>query len=268
MKGRSTVILIALVITIAAVITVISVGTHLRPSAVQGNEKSGNEASQEIAEEGLTGKPSPPTESNESSEQSESTLSYHSLTGDGSPSQGSPTAAITLVEFGDFQCEFCARFAKDTEPQIFQSYIQNGKVNMVFKHLVHYGSTSDLAASASWCANDQGKFWDYYHILYANQDSFMLAQDTETALKNLASKINGLDMQKFDSCFDGGTYKDIAKKDTQLADSLALDNTPSFLIVKSDDGSLQQKLVGAYPFGTFKTVLDRYISEASSGGKG
>jgi protein-disulfide isomerase len=188
-------------------------------------------------------------------------ISFETLTSDGSPVQGDPSARITLVEFGDFQCEFCARFAKETEPQIYQNYVQTGKVNMVFKHLVHYGSDSDLAASASQCANDQGKFWDYYHILYTDQDSFMLSKDTASALKNLASKINGLNLQKFDSCLDGGVYKDIAKKDTKLADSLGFRDTPTFLIVKSD-GSSPQTLVGAYPFTTFKGLLDKEIGGA------
>ena len=189
-------------------------------------------------------------------------LSFRSLISDGSPVQGDLAAPITLVEFGDFQCEFCARFAKETEPQIYQTYIQTSKVNMVFKHLVHYGSDSDLAASASQCANDQGKFWDYYHILYTDQDSFMLSQDSQSALKNLASKINGLDLKKFDSCFDGGAYEDIAKKDTKLADSLGFRDTPTFLIVKSD-GSSPQSLVGAYPFSTFKAVLDKAMDGAA-----
>jgi len=132
-------------------------------------------------------------------------ITFQGLTSDGSSFQGNPAAPVTLVEFGDFQCEFCARFVKDTEPQIYQNYIATGKINMVFKHLVHYGSNSDLAAAGSQCANDQGKFWDYYHILYTNQDSFMLSQDSEKALKNLASKIEGFDMQKFDSCLAGDT---------------------------------------------------------------
>lgn len=187
-----------------------------------------------------------------------SRISFETLTSDGSPVQGDPSARITLVEFGDFQCEFCARFAKETEPQIYQNYVQTGKINMVFKHLVHYGSDSDLAASASQCANDQGKFWDYYHILYTDQDSFMLSKDTASALKSLASKISALDSQKFDSCLDGGVYNDIAKKDAKLADSLGFRDTPTFLIVNSD-GSSPQTLVGAYPFATFKGLLDKEI---------
>jgi protein-disulfide isomerase len=185
-------------------------------------------------------------------------ISFQSLTSDGSPVQGNPSAPVTLVEFGDFQCEFCARFAKDTEPQIYQNYIATGKINMVFKHLVHYGSNSDLAAAGSQCANDQGKFWDYYHALYSGQDSFMLSQDSEKALKNLASKIEGLDMQKFESCLAGGAHRNVAQKDTALATSLGFRDTPTFLIVEND-GSNPQTLVGAYPFGTFKTILDKEI---------
>jgi len=195
---------------------------------------------------------------NDSGSSSQSKLSFQSLISDGSPFQGDRSAPVTLVEFGDFQCEFCARFAKDTEPQVYQQYVQTGKINMVFKHLVHYGSDSNLAAMGSQCANDQGKFWDYYHILYANQDSFMLSQNSGEALKNLASKIDGLNIQRFDSCFDGGAYKGVAQKDGSLANSLGFQNTPTFLIIKSD-GSDPQTLVGAYPFATFKGLLDKKI---------
>jgi len=63
-------------------------------------------------------------------------LSITSLMKQGSPIIGNPTAPVTLIEFGDFQCEFCARFAKVTEPAINATYIQTGKANMVFKHFV------------------------------------------------------------------------------------------------------------------------------------
>jgi protein-disulfide isomerase len=257
MKRRFSIVVIASV-AIAAIIAVIAVGTHLRLSATEESEK-GDETAQETANEVLTGKPSHPSDS------SQWELSYQTLVAQGSPSRGSPQAKVTLIEFGDFQCEFCARFAKDTESQIDQNYVETGKINMVFKHLVHYGSTSDFAAQASQCANEQGKFWEYYHILYPNQNSFMLSQDSNASIKSLASKIDGLDVSKFNTCADSGKYGDIAKKDTQLATSLGLDNTPSFLIVKSDDGKVLQKLVGAYPFATFKTVLDKAISDGAGG---
>ena len=62
-----------------------------------------------------------------------SKLSLSSLIQQGSPLLGkSSSAPITIVEFADFQCHFCDRFANQTEPQINQTYIQTGKVNMVF----------------------------------------------------------------------------------------------------------------------------------------
>lgn len=80
-----------------------------------------------------------------------------------------PSAPITMIEFGDFQCLFCGRFAKEVEPQINQTYIQTGKVNFVFKHFTIIGSDSKTAAVAAQCTTDQGKFWNYYNILYGNQ---------------------------------------------------------------------------------------------------
>jgi protein-disulfide isomerase len=87
----------------------------------------------------------------------------------GSPVQGNLSAPVTIIEFGDFQCGFCDRFAKETEPKINETYIHVGKVNMIFKNFVTHGPDSNTAAIAAQCANDQGKFWNFYDILYKNQ---------------------------------------------------------------------------------------------------
>ena len=72
-------------------------------------------------------------------------LSLHSLVQRGSPLLGNPSAPITVVEFGDFQCDRCARFAKATEPQLNQTYVQPGKVNLVYKYFPNYGPDSTTA---------------------------------------------------------------------------------------------------------------------------
>jgi protein-disulfide isomerase len=69
----------------------------------------------------------------------------------GSSIIGNPSAPVTLIEFGDFQCEFCARFAKLTESAINATYIQTGKVNMVFKHFVTHGSDSNCGHCITMC---------------------------------------------------------------------------------------------------------------------
>lgn len=92
-------------------------------------------------------------------------LSLSSLIAQGSPVFGSRSAPITIIEFGDFQCHFCDRFAKQTEPTINSKYLQTDKVNLVFKHFVTHGQDSFSAAIASQCAHDQGKFWNFYETL-------------------------------------------------------------------------------------------------------
>jgi protein-disulfide isomerase len=96
-------------------------------------------------------------------------LSLRNLILQGSPLLGKSSAPVTIVEFRDFQCDKCPRFAKYTEPQVNQIYIQTGKVNLVFKYFPVYDPDSTPAAMAAQCVNDQGKFWSYYGLLFKNQ---------------------------------------------------------------------------------------------------
>ncbi len=95
-------------------------------------------------------------------------LALTSLIAKGAPVFGNQSAPITIIEFGDFQCHFCGRFAKQTEPQVNSTYFQTGKANLVFKHFVTHGPDSFSAATAQ-CANEQGKFWNFYETLYDSQ---------------------------------------------------------------------------------------------------
>src|SRR5262249_820190 len=72
-------------------------------------------------------------------------LSFSRLKQEGSPVSGIPSAPITVIQFGDFQCRFCGRFARETEPQVNQTYIETGKINLVFKHFVTHGPDSMTA---------------------------------------------------------------------------------------------------------------------------
>jgi protein-disulfide isomerase len=189
-------------------------------------------------------------------------LSLHNLVQQGSPLLGKPSAPITIVEFGDFQCDRCARFAKYTEPQIDQTYIQAGKVNLVFKYFPNYGPDSTPAAMAAQCVNEQGKFWNYYDILFKNQGPPNFGWASKDNLKKFASQIPGIDMQKFNSCLEGQKYLSFVQSDLALANSLGLQGTPAFVIEKTD-GSVSQTLPGAYPFPSFKAIIDKELGIGS-----
>jgi len=186
-------------------------------------------------------------------------LSPQSLIQAGSPLQGNPAAPITIVEFGDFQCEFCDRFAKVTEPRINATYIQTGKANMIFKNFVTHGPDSLTAAMAAQCTNDQGKFWNFYSILYKNQGEENSGWANTNNMKKFASQVPGLNIQKFNSCLDSSKYKSFVAKDNTLAISSGLQGTPSFVIEKKD-GSSRETLLGAYPFPSFQAVLDKKLN--------
>src|ERR687891_916537 len=192
-------------------------------------------------------------------QQQNSNLSLSTLMSQGSPLLGDPSAPITIIDFSDFQCYLCARYVKATEPLINQTYIQSGKVALVFKHLPNRGFDSMGASLAAQCTNDQRKFWQFHKMLYDNQkpiDSGWVSKDN---LKKFASQIVGLNMQQFEVCFDSKKYKDFIESDLTLGSSFGFHDTPSFIIVNSKDGSNPEILKGAHPFPSFKAIIDKKL---------
>lgn len=197
-------------------------------------------------------------------QQQNSNLSLSTLMSQGSPLLGNPTAPVTIIDFSDFQCYLCARYVKSTEPLINQTYIQSGKVALVFKHLPNRGFDSLGASLAAQCTNDQGKFWQFHQLLYKNQkpiDSGWVSNDN---LKELASQISGLNIQQFEECLKSEKYKGFVESDLALASSFGFQDTPSFIIVNSKDGSNPQVLKGAHPFPSFKTIIDKKLIEVEN----
>lgn len=189
----------------------------------------------------------------------QSSLSITSLVQKASHVKGDIDAPVTLIEFADFQCPFCGRFARQTAPIIESEYIGTGKVNMVFKHLALRGSDSISTSIASQCAGDQGKFWEYHDILYENQGAENSGWASRDNLKRFASDI-GLDRASFDSCLDSNKYSKLVQEDTQLARDLGLTGTPTF-VVAYNDGSEPQAIVGAQPADAFRKVLDDKLGD-------
>ena len=82
---------------------------------------------------------------------------------------GKSDAPVTVIEFADFQCPFCERFYKDAEKGIIENYVKSGKVKFVFRNYAFLGPESNIAAEGAYCANEQGKFWEYHNFLFDNQ---------------------------------------------------------------------------------------------------
>lgn len=191
-------------------------------------------------------------------------LSLGTLIQSGSPYQGNISAPLTVIDFSDFQCYLCNRYVKNTEPLLNETYIQSGKVALVFKHLPNRGFDSMDASLAAQCTNDQGKFWQFHNLLYGNQKQIDSGWVSKDNLKKLALLIVGLDSQKFDSCLDTAKYKAFVQNDVKLALSFGFKETPSFIVVNID-GSNPEFLQGALPFQSFEAVIDKKLSEDRNG---
>ncbi len=175
----------------------------------------------------------------------------------GSSILGNTSAQITIVEFGDYQCHQCYNWFHNTKSTVFQNYVDTGKANFVFMDLAFLGRDSPKAAQASYCAEDQGKYWEYHNQLYTAQESQIdNGWANSERLKAFAFSL-GLDMELFDSCLDSGKYTKRVQYNIAEAKKLGASGTPTFFIVGPD--GQQQKLVGAQPYSVFKQVLDSMI---------
>ncbi len=190
-------------------------------------------------------------------------LALSTLIQQGSPYYGNDTAPISIIDFSDFQCPMCKRHVDNTEPQINSTYVQTGEAAYVFKHLPNRGLDSKNASLAAQCTNDQGKFWEYYILLYKNQGQIDSGWVGTENLKKFASQIKGIDMNEFNSCYDSKKYEEHVQSDLALANSLGLTETPSFIIVK-DDGSNPQKIQGPKPFPVFQLAIENVNNNTSS----
>ncbi|MEK7599018.1 MAG: DsbA family protein [Patescibacteria group bacterium] len=166
---------------------------------------------------------------------------------DNSRVSGSPSAPVTFVEFGDFQCPFCAKFYQTVEKQIIEKYVKTGKVKFIWRDFAFLGQESFDAAGAARCAGEQGKFWQYHDYLFENQKGENQGAFSAANLKQFAGKL-GLDVQAFNSCLDSGKYLGDVQKESELGRDLGVSGTPSSFI----NG---QQITGAVPFSQFETAI-------------
>ena len=166
----------------------------------------------------------------------------------GSPSKGGgQNAAVTLVEFSDFQCPFCSRVT-GTLDLIENTY--GDKVRIVFKHLpLRMHSRAPLAHAASEAANRQGRFWEMHDLIFANQREL-----TEAKYIEYAGKI-GLDVDRFKKDMVSASVKARVEADKAEAERLGVTGTPGFFV----NGYF---LSGAKPFSEFKRVIDAQLAES------
>ena len=183
------------------------------------------------------------------------------ISADDDPVIGDPNATISIIEFSDFQCPFCARFHIQTLPSILEEYVDQGKVKLIFRDFpIQNIHPNALPASvAAECANEQGKFKEMHDKLFDNQQEWSGLEMTKTVLlfSQYALEI-GVEQEIFDSCLTSGKYIEEIRNDLKDGRDYGVSGTPGFFIGNDQIGYVELK--GAQPFESFKKVIDAQLN--------
>jgi protein-disulfide isomerase len=169
---------------------------------------------------------------------------------------GRVDAPVTIMEFSDLQCRFCARHESQTFPQIRRDYIDTGKVRYVVHDLpLAYHNFAVPAAIAARCAGEQGHYWEYREALFREQHRLSQAPYAELAAGM------GLDTKRFAACQADPGQAAAITADVNLAASQGLGSTPSFIVNRSGaDRESAAIIVGAKPYEVFKSKIDALLA--------
>jgi protein-disulfide isomerase len=167
---------------------------------------------------------------------------------------GPAGAPVKIVEYSNFGCSFCKSFALGTGMRLRAEYEPTGLVRYEFKHLRLGSPGPDDASNAAECAADQGRFWDYHDIVFAQQG---VARDPfgKAALKQYGAQL-GLNAAVFNRCVDTGQHMDKVLRDSDQGRAQRVSGTPTFFV----NGA---QLVGDVPYDQFKAAIDAALAGAA-----
>ena len=182
----------------------------------------------------------------------------------GYPAKGERGARLTVVEFSDYECPFCARHFRETLPKLEDEYVKTGKVRYVFRNfpLETIHKKAFRAAEAALCAAEQGKYWEMHDRLFANQGG----------LENLAGHAQAVELEPtgFAACLGSGRHATLIRQDLSDGRLAGIRGTPAFFIGLTDpmgETVLATKAItGAVPYKAFKETLDALLADAERGG--
>ena len=172
----------------------------------------------------------------------------------GEPFRGTNTARLAIIEYSDFDCSFCGRYARGVFPKLDAEYVRSGKVKYFFRDLPEANDTNAwFKARAARCAGDQGKFWEMHDLLFSTQE----AQGPDVLA--LGSTL-GLSTDEFNQCLASEKYLINIQRSAAGAKRMGLYGTPAFLIGPlTEDGDfvrVKKVLVGVESYQSLKEVLD------------
>lgn len=158
---------------------------------------------------------------------------------EGIPQQGNelgrPTAPVTLVEYADLQCPYCARFAVQDLPLLVREYVRGGRVRIVFRGLAFVGPDSETALRTVLAAGDQGRLWQVTELLYHNQGPENSGWVTEDLLRRVGESVPGLSVGRMLNGRYGTSVEEARSAAVAAAQRDGVTGTPFFSVGRTGD---------------------------------
>ncbi|MEU6061078.1 thioredoxin domain-containing protein [Streptomyces sp. NPDC047097] len=167
---------------------------------------------------------------------------------------GRADAPVVMIEYADYQCGYCGKFARDTEPELIRRYVDEGVLRIEWRNFPIFGEDSERAARASWAAGRQGRFHEFHRAAYAKgakEKGFSPERVTE-----LARESGVPDLERFVRDLDGKAARDAVAADQRQGYELGASSTPSFLV----NG---RPLAGAQPLEAFTQAIETAAAKKS-----
>ena len=185
------------------------------------------------------------------------------VTSSGHPFKGDPNAPVTLVEYSDYLCPFCARHHKATNPELIEKYVKPGKLKLEFRHfpIAALHPTASRGHEAAACATQQGSasFWKFHDALFTNQSEWNRLSDPSEYLIGLATTL-GLNNDQWLECFNNNAQQQTVQQDVAGGKSNEFNGTPTFQIVLKEDQDNPYTLSGARSIEYFSNVIDALLT--------
>jgi protein-disulfide isomerase len=179
----------------------------------------------------------------------------------GEPFRGDPKARVAIMEYSDFDCPYCGRYAREIYPQLAAAYVKTGKIKYFFRDLpLEEHPQAGFKANLARMAGEQGKFWEAHDWLFAHQTPM------DAKGEDLFAKELGLDRAKLGTGAEDGKYNPVIQASMNSARHYQISGTPAFLIgTLSEDGRVftaDKVFMGAQTYEGFREILDGLLAPA------
>ena len=169
---------------------------------------------------------------------------------------GAVDAPVVLVNYSDWRCPFCAKFARDIEPTLMADYVEAGKVRIEWRDMPIFGEESMLAARAGRAAAEQGKFRELHEVVMAAAPERGHADLNEQALMEFAEQAGIPDLEKFRADMMSDRFDEAIAKDAEEGSLYGVNSTPTFIVGKG-------VIVGTQPLESFVEAIESQLPDGA-----